>query len=1185
MSAGLWPQQRNARSPPGEEVTPRRSHGLGGHVNGRGLSRSAPGRTKGPRLSLRERRRAPGVNTRTGPGLSGESLCPPLRVRQPALPCLRRPPQPSPRPAARAQPQLFRGTPAAAPQGPAGPRPPTPTAARPRGRSPTCPAEAPGGRRLPEPPPRRPAAIASWKGRGRGAGPHLSRRPAGPGPGAGRERPEGRGAGRPCPAVPGWGGSASGALAVPSADLTPREDKETEINYEDQISKIVVEKQELEWQKETLQHQTDMLQQQNKEAMAAFKKQLQARMFAMEEEKGKYQLAVETKEKEIDGLKETLKALQISKYTLQKKLNEMDQKLQLHLTAREEHHKKLNEVERCYATIVCQFGIVKGVHGQLEHSVQEAIQLNKKLTSVNKKQETEISNLKEELKKVTTDLIRSKVTSQYRVGEENINLAAREKQFQELQQKIRMEEAVSKKVKEENTQIKGEKLEANMRREIATIKNELNSLKGDQGHLEDYPPPRGNQHAEQVESLQSGQEPSKYSEMQTTQKENESMQSILRKDSILGHEDEIEVKNSLNIEELQIEQNLQVLENSFKDEINVASHYEEKQREVSPRNTLCTDTDLITQGRTSEIRVTECKEAENLETTYRMLLEESNAKLEQKLQDSTDPVAACHTETRKVFLDSTDTVFYEKNASQDTNSSKQELYNTTHESICTEADKQSNTIEHNSALMPEASEKESEAVICIEKNVVCERMTDNHQAKEFNFGILPYAKENSQTEYQKCSLLDSDNYVGNRLHRTEKNLLKVSGLHRDKFPFKQTHVDAEDRNYNDKDRNMNRNSALRSTGIPATDAQNIPSVCCDNASASAAAKEHSSNMPVSGTSNLCPETVDRGINVDDRHSKQTEQGSTEQSGGDTNTCTPNAEAVSPVKAADLEITVHKVPTDGISTDKLFLCEKLNDDIQIQFIKNGHSLEINDNSINNTLLKEKKGSLHSTDPGRKFAEGHLKESCSLPMRTSGNLVNVSGRSSFDLSTSDKKAEKTPVHFNFLDLGSCSRVNQMRSQVTWTSASKEPPVLKEKLPCLVENRKVISKAPCQSPNENVAKREKGLGSISSNRAADTLSTSSIHRDPQGDPSEEWNATAKTFYDSSFPTEHVKEGFTASHEQKSSHVTVTPAKSERMLGDEGSCSTHNSNIQNQIEEIEKFLQLERLCSSRKRKHEDRE
>lgn len=45
-----------------------------------------------------------------------------------------------------------------------------------------------------------------------------------------------------------------------------------------------------------------------------------------------------------------------------------DQKLQVHLTAKEEHHKKLNEVERCYATIACQFGAIKGVHGKLEHS-------------------------------------------------------------------------------------------------------------------------------------------------------------------------------------------------------------------------------------------------------------------------------------------------------------------------------------------------------------------------------------------------------------------------------------------------------------------------------------------------------------------------------------------------------------------------------------------------------------------------------------------------------------------------------------------------------------------------------------------------------------------------------------------------------------------------------------------------
>lgn len=41
-----------------------------------------------------------------------------------------------------------------------------------------------------------------------------------------------------------------------------------------------------------------------------------------------------------------------------------------------------------------------------------------------------------------------------------------------------------------------------MRREIDAIKNELDSLKGVRRHPEDYHPPQGNQHSEQVENLQ-----------------------------------------------------------------------------------------------------------------------------------------------------------------------------------------------------------------------------------------------------------------------------------------------------------------------------------------------------------------------------------------------------------------------------------------------------------------------------------------------------------------------------------------------------------------------------------------------------------------------------------------------------------------------------------------------------------
>ncbi|NXT04090.1 CCD73 protein, partial [Prunella fulvescens] len=873
-----------------------------------------------------------------------------------------------------------------------------------------------------------------------------------------------------------------------------------------------------------------------------------------------------------------------------------------------------------------------------------------------------------ELKKVTTDLIRSKVTSQYRVGEENINLAVKEKQFQELQQKIRMETAVSKKVQEENTLIKEEKLEIlsslqcvqellqritqtnarmeselkalkedyqalerdnelqrekakeneekflnlqnehekalrtwkndeeNMRREIHTIKNELNSLKGLHRHLEDYHPPPGNQHSEQVENLQvnSGQEHSKGSEIQAVQKEQQSlqtefMQSVIRKYGNCGNEEETEVKNTRDqyssIEEFKTEQskNLpwiieirsQVLENSFKDEINVASPCEVKQREASPRNTLCTDTDFITQGHTLEMHVPGCREAEDAGTAHRTLPDEDNADSDQKPWDSTEPLAAHHTQTRKDFLGSAETVGADrKSGSQETDTSKEELCNTAGESTCAKADVNSDTRQHNeSVLTPEAPKPESEAVLCTEKSALHDRSTDNHQAKELSFGILPYTKENSQAEYQKCSLLNSDNSVGSGLHKTEKNL-NLSGLHRDKLPLEQTHIDAEGRN-DDSARNMN------STGVLATDAQHPPTVCCDNTSADdAAAKECRDNNSLLGTFNLCSPKTERGVNADAMHSNQPEQGSAKQRGNATNTWTSNAEAKSP--ADGLEIAHKNLPADRAHTDKLIPHKNVNSGTQIHSIKTGHSLEINA-STNNTLLKDKKDLLSNTVAGMKFAEGHLKEPCSLPMRTSGNLVNISVRSSFDLSTSDKKAEKTPLYLNFLTLSSCSRVNQMRGQATWTSASKEPPLLKDKPPCLVENTNIISNTQSQDLSENGDSGETGQGSSSLNRAANTLNTSSIHREPQGEPSEEWNATAKAFYDSSFPTEHVKEGFAALQNKKSSPMTVTPARSDKALQEEDSCSLQNSIIQNQIGGVEKILNLERLHSARKRKYEE--
>ncbi|XP_023671990.1 coiled-coil domain-containing protein 73 isoform X8 [Paramormyrops kingsleyae] len=100
--------------------------------------------------------------------------------------------------------------------------------------------------------------------------------------------------------------------------------RQAEMDFEERISQLLLEKQELEWQKESFQHQTDMLLNQNTESVTALKKKFQARIKGLEEEKGKYQVTVELKDKEIRTLKEELKLLKLSKCSLQKTLSELD---------------------------------------------------------------------------------------------------------------------------------------------------------------------------------------------------------------------------------------------------------------------------------------------------------------------------------------------------------------------------------------------------------------------------------------------------------------------------------------------------------------------------------------------------------------------------------------------------------------------------------------------------------------------------------------------------------------------------------------------------------------------------------------------------------------------------------------------------------------------------------------------
>ncbi|XP_051978681.1 coiled-coil domain-containing protein 73-like [Xyrauchen texanus] len=233
--------------------------------------------------------------------------------------------------------------------------------------------------------------------------------------------------------------------------------RDAETRYEEQIFKLVLEKQELEWQKESLQSQISRMSNESSESLTAVKKQFQAQIRRIEGEKGKNQLSAELKDKEITSLKEELKLLQLLRYSLEKKLSELEQKLQLQTQTKDSHLNQLAEAERRFGAISRQCAMVKQAHEKLEQNVEEAMQINKKLTSINKKQESMIKALKEDVERLNKELVTSKVSSVCKPGEEHLQNILKEQQLQQLQQKLLVETELNKKLRNESDKERAEK--------------------------------------------------------------------------------------------------------------------------------------------------------------------------------------------------------------------------------------------------------------------------------------------------------------------------------------------------------------------------------------------------------------------------------------------------------------------------------------------------------------------------------------------------------------------------------------------------------------------------------------------------------------------------------------------------------------------------------------------------------
>ncbi|XP_016114958.1 coiled-coil domain-containing protein 73 [Sinocyclocheilus grahami] len=103
--------------------------------------------------------------------------------------------------------------------------------------------------------------------------------------------------------------------------------------------------------------------------------------------------------------------------------------------------------------------MVKQAHDKLEQNVEEAMRMNKKLTSINEKQESSIKALKEDLERINKELVTFKVSSVCKPGEERLQNVLKEQEFQLLQQKLRVETELNKKLRNEMATERAEKQE------------------------------------------------------------------------------------------------------------------------------------------------------------------------------------------------------------------------------------------------------------------------------------------------------------------------------------------------------------------------------------------------------------------------------------------------------------------------------------------------------------------------------------------------------------------------------------------------------------------------------------------------------------------------------------------------------------------------------------------------------
>ncbi|XP_055405210.1 coiled-coil domain-containing protein 73 isoform X14 [Bubalus kerabau] len=928
--------------------------------------------------------------------------------------------------------------------------------------------------------------------------------------------------------------------------------REAETQYEEQIAKIIMETQELKWQKETLQNQKDTLAKQHKEAMAVFKKQ------------GKFQLATEIKEKEIEGLKETLKTLQVSKYSLQKKVSEMELKtvtsdlIKTKVTCQQQKMGAENNLT-----------IKEQKFQELEERLKMELELNKKINE-------EITCIQEEKQGIIISFQQLQQLLQQQTQantemEEKLKTLERDNELQREKVKENEEKFLNLQNEHEKALETWKKHVEELNGEINEIKNELSSLKETHTKLqEDYDELCDQKKFEEDKKFENL--PEVNTEMSVEKSGNTIIQKYNSRQEIreentksccldTEYKEKGETKEGPFLEEIIID--LQLFEKSSKNKIDIVVPQDENQSEIPLGKTLGIEKELISEGQTLDI--TDFTKVVTTEIKNKVDLEKDNECTEVKSPSIPFVVADSSMETEKIHLERTEgldlhhanTHLGVENNSTSFNSILNEMAcHTNHKKDVSEDE----PFKQQFRLFPGTQENTTEKVI-----------TNSHQIKTDLDSSVDVKRNLVQP--QKYSLQDSENVM---LDDKQCKIRQTQLLNKKNecslLPFKET---------SDVQQVGEGPSEQPQLAIPCDIAINHPissAVFSDNLNVLLKNSDKINIMPMLVTPNSSPGKRTIWKNLNDMQNSQVENclGYLENNVSLSH-LQINNENIDASQAKDMKTASHvKTSTEMQFSNK----ESQIDENQITEVKKKDCFP---NERQHTLLNstEKTESLNDIVSGKIYSEGQLEESCSFHIKPSGDLVNISGRSAFDLSTSDKKTEKTLVYVNFLGPSSLSKVNQIESQTVSTSTSSIPLLLNERPVGLLENKKTVSMTLCKNVSVDEARNDVGPDTTSINRVADTLNNSSIHPDPRGEPSEERNAIAKTFYDSSFPTEHVKTKPLKSTPLQS-HFQAIKIKNTDLDVSSGEDDWQHL-VTNQINEIEKFLSLENDNQPKKRKAEE--